>query len=253
MENTTKNTKTPVSVFAHFDIEADGPTPATSNMINLGIVFTDIDGKIIEELCLDLQPRLGYPGDEDTLKWWNSDPDRKKEYERIVAEGKNPLVAMDRLNDTLFRVFAKAGVIKVTWVARPAAYDWMFLKCYHDLYRLHNKDAIPIGFSATCLSSIREVWKEFSGLKREAIDEYFKKWTKDLVMTHNGLDDARYQARIYHGMIEEIKEYAAKSKLLTMEECQKNLKEYIREHRPDLSDMYFRYYESTDTLIESNK
>lgn len=81
----------PGVVFAHFDIEADGPTPATSNMINIGIVFTDIDGKIIEELCLDLQPRLGYPGDADTLKWWNSDPDRNKEYRRILRDGINQL------------------------------------------------------------------------------------------------------------------------------------------------------------------
>lgn len=119
---------------------------------------------------------------------------------------------MALLNDALVRVFAKTGATKVTWVARPASYDWMFLKCYHDLYRLHNKDAISIGFSATCLSSIREVWKEFSGLKREAIDEYFKKWTKDVVLTHNGLDDARYQARIYHGLVEELKKYAERSK-----------------------------------------
>jgi hypothetical protein len=200
-------------VFAHFDIEADGPTPATSNMINIGIVFTDNDGKTIHEACLDLLPRLGYPGDADTLMWWTSDPDRKNEYERILREGANPIVAMGELNAALVHVLAVTGAKKVTWVARPAAYDWMFLKCYHDLYKMHNKDAIPIGFSATCLSSIREVWKEFSGLKREDIDEYFKKkWTQDVVMTHNGLDDARYQARIYHGMVEEIKVYALKAK-----------------------------------------
>lgn len=250
MEGTTKNNKKEtVAVFAHFDIEADGPTPVTSNMINIGVVFTDNDGKIIHEVCLDLQPRLGYPGDENTLKWWNSDPDRSNEYKRIMKDGINPIAAMALLNGALAHVLALSKAPKVTWVARPAAYDWMFLKCYHDLYRLHNKDAISIGFSATCLSSIREVWKEFSGLKREKIDEYFKKWTKDVVMTHNGLDDARYQARIYHGMVEELKDYAARSKSLTLEECQKNLKDYIREHRPDLSDMYFRYYENTDTLV----
>jgi len=197
------------TVFAHFDVEADGPTPATSNMINIGIVFTNNDGKIIHEVCLDLLPRLGYPGDADTLKWWSSDPDRKAEYERILRDGANPVEGMGQLNAALIHVLAVAGAPKVVWVARPAAYDWMFLKCYHDLYRLHNSNAIPIGFSATCLSSIREVWKEFSGLKREAIDDYFKKWTKDVVMTHNGLDDARYQARIYHGLVEELKEYAS--------------------------------------------
>ena len=58
-------------IFAHFDIEADGPTPATSNMINIGCVFTDKNGTIIHEICIDLLPRIGYHGDADTLKWWS--------------------------------------------------------------------------------------------------------------------------------------------------------------------------------------
>ncbi len=197
------------SVFGHFDIEADGPTPATSNMINIGIVFTDESGKTLSEICVDLQPRIGYPGDPDTLKWW-AHPDRIGEYQRIIAEGKNPIHAMESINTVILDVLAKTNATKIVWVARPAAYDWMFLKCYWDIYRLHNPNAHDIGFSATCLSSIREVWKMFSGLKRNEIDEYFKQWTKTLIMTHNGLDDARYQARIYHGIMDEMKEYASK-------------------------------------------
>lgn len=197
-------------VYGHFDIEADGPTPATSNMINIGIVFTDASGATLNEICVDLQPRLGYPGDAETLKWWQH-PDRINEYNRILAQGKNPIKAMDEINTVITGVLQQANAKKVVWVARPAAYDWMFLKCYWDLYRLHNVKAIDIGFSATCLSSIREVWKEFSGLKREQVDEYFKRWTKDVVMTHNGLDDARYQARIYHGIVAELVEYAKKA------------------------------------------
>lgn len=198
-----------MSVFAHFDIEADGPSPATANMINIGIVFTNDKGDVLATVSVDLQPRLGYAGDADTLKWWSSDPDRFTEYQRIMAQGQNPIDAMAAINKMLHDVTALAGVSKVVWVARPASYDWMFLKCYWDLYRLHNPKAFNIGFSATCLSSIREVWKEFSGLRREQIDEHFKRWTRDLTMTHNGLDDAQYQARIYHGLVEELRLYAA--------------------------------------------
>ena len=32
-------------IYAHFDIEADGPSPAMNNMISLGISFTDSQGK----------------------------------------------------------------------------------------------------------------------------------------------------------------------------------------------------------------
>ena len=200
-------------IFGHFDIEADGPTPMTSNMINIGVVFTDNLGKILHEVSIDISPRKGYNGDKDTLNWWMNDAKRKTEYERILREGIDHITAMDRLNDALIHVMETTGVKKIYWVARPAAYDWMFLKCYHDLYISDkfskNKIVIPIGFSATCLSSIREVWMLFKNIKREQVDDYIKeKWTKDLVMTHNGLDDARYQARIYHGMMAELEGYS---------------------------------------------
>lgn len=198
------------SLYGHFDIEADGPTPSTSNMINIGIVFTNDIGDVVKEFVADLRPRIGFNGDADTLQWWLSDSNRTKEYNRIMEEGIDPMQAMGRLDKLLKEITQSVGVLKIIWAARPAAYDWMFLKNYWDMYRVKNKEAFDIGFSATCLSTIREVWKEFSGLQREQIDEYFKKWTKDMVMTHNGLDDARYQARIYHGITNELKEMAAK-------------------------------------------
>lgn len=199
-----------MKVFGHFDIEADGPTPVTSNMINIGIVFTDENGKVLGEICVDLKQRIGFKGDADTISWW-SHPDRINEYNRILNEGIDPIAAMHLINTKILEV---TNGKKLVWVARPAAYDWMFLKCYWDLYKNANPNAYDIGFSATCLSSIREVWKAFSGLSGAAqIDEYFRRWTQDLVMTHNGLDDARYQARIYHGIVQELQEYATKSSL----------------------------------------
>jgi len=191
-------------IFGHFDIEADGPTPATSNMINIGIVFTGSAGNILGEICVDIKPRIGFRGDASTIAWW-SHPDRINEYNRILRDGIDPVAAMDSVNTKILEIVGKT---KLVWVARPAAYDWMFLKCYWDLYKCHNPNAYDIGFSATCLSSIREIWKMFSGLNGKDIDNYFKRWTQDLVMTHNGLDDARYQARIYHGIIQELQKYS---------------------------------------------
>ena len=194
-----------MSIFGHFDIEADGPTPSTSNMINIGIVFTNERGKTLQEINVDIKPREGYFGNVDTVKWW-SHPDRIHEYERILKDGVSLVIAMDRINTVLLSL----NTSKITWVARPAAFDWMFFKCYWDLYKQYNPNAFDIGFSATCLSTIREVWKIFSGRKKEQIDAYFKYWTKDLVMTHNGLDDARYQDCIYHNLVRELQEYSAR-------------------------------------------
>jgi hypothetical protein len=179
-------------------------------MINIGIVFTDNTGNILEEFCIDILPRSGYKGDKSTLEWWMSDPKRREEYNRILKNGIPYLSAMDKLNQVLSGVLSKNSAKKVYWVARPAAYDWMFLKCYHDLYissfvEEDRSKKVDIGFSATCLSSIREVWKMLKNI--EDIEKYIREnWTKDLVMTHNGLDDAKYQAKIYHSMMKELEE-----------------------------------------------
>ena len=46
-------------LFAHFDVEADGPSTATNNMISLGIVFTDPNGVEVDSFLGDMEPLPG--------------------------------------------------------------------------------------------------------------------------------------------------------------------------------------------------
>lgn len=117
-------------------------------MINLGIVFTDSTGKVIDELVVDIEKREGFFGDKSTLDWWKSDQNRLKEYTRICANGIHHLKAMEMIENKLKKLMNDFKVSKVVWVARPASYDWMFLKCYFDLYRVTVMNPIDIGFSA---------------------------------------------------------------------------------------------------------
>ena len=180
-------------IYGHFDIEADGPSPATSNMISLGVVFTNEQGIEIDSFQVDLRPRDGFRGNEDTLNWWKH-PDRIAEYTRIMNDSIEPALAMAKFAEQISRF------PKLKWVARPAAYDWMWLKCYHDLYCSGD-----IGFKATCLSTIREVWMELKGYTYEQVEALVKEWTAELKMSHNPVDDARYQAKIYHMMMQDLK------------------------------------------------
>lgn len=195
-------------VYGHFDVEADGPTPTTGNMINMGIIFTDPSGKILEEVSVDIQPRPEFNPDPDTLKWWRADSKRSDEYDRILKYGLSLEDAMNKIDIVIKKVLKEQKVKRIIWVARPASYDWQFFKGYWELYRLKNSTASDIGFSATCLSTMREIWLLFSGIDKAQIEKYFEKWTQDLVMTHNGLDDARYQSRIFHGIQEELKNFS---------------------------------------------
>lgn len=111
-------------IYGHLDIEANGPSPGTSSMINIGIVFTNADGNVVGEFMVDILPRKGYDGDKDTLAWWTEqDPKRKLEYERILRNGVPLLDAMERLGSKVNDMLASQGAKRVTWVACPAAYD----------------------------------------------------------------------------------------------------------------------------------
>ena len=50
------------------------------------------------------------------------------------------------------------------------------------------------------------------GYDNKKATEVINGWAKDLVMTHNGLDDARYQAVMFHGILNDVNEL---SKMLT--------------------------------------
>lgn len=186
-------------IYGHFDIEADGPSPATSNMISLGIVFTDETGTEIDTFQVDLCPRDGFRGNEDTLNWWKH-PDRITEYTRIMNDGILPALAMAKFDEKI-RQYPK-----IKWVARPAAYDWMWLKFYHDLY-CSLETGSDIGFSAICLSSIRTIWKNLKGYTTDQAETVINEWTVGLGMSHNPLDDARYQAKVYHMIVNDLDKY----------------------------------------------
>jgi hypothetical protein len=220
-----------MKVFGHFDVEADGPTPMSGNMINIGIVFTTDDGNVIDELVCDLQKRDGIFGDKATLgkktfkpdfsqshinveklEWW-SHPDRINEYNRICREALPYLDAMGIIDNKIKEILRKNGAKKFIWVARPASYDWMFFKCYYDLYRLSNANATDPGYSALCCSAYRNIWKELKGYDSKQEEEKFKEWAKGNSITHNGLDDARYQAAMFHGIVKELQALQTSSKL----------------------------------------
>ena len=180
-------------VFGHFDIEADGPSPAHNNMISLGVVFTNAKGEVVQEFQADLKPLPNHFEDDDTMKnFWNANPENQAEYKRIKdneVDAKNAMQALETIIGTL-------KVKRVVWVARPAAYDWQWLNYYWHYAQLKSS----LGFKATCASTMRDIYQAQFGLNREQMEAQVKEWAGKEAMTHNPLDDARFQAKIFHAL-----------------------------------------------------
>lgn len=84
------------------------------------------------------------------------------------------------------------------WIAKPAAYDWMWLKIYYEelwVFDLMKGQKFPIGFKAECINGYRETVKACAP---ERLDEFLKFITPaHLAHTHHALDDAMEQGWMY--------------------------------------------------------
>lgn len=238
-------------VYAHVDIEADGPSPLHNNMLSIGIVMTNGEGQVLEKFLGDMEPivedvqietsftvdnslassgdilpgstintnavkiddawtvetpflngqktTFSIPGnkhkaDERTMQeFWSKNSD---ELQRIRKNAR-PVNEVMAMIDSMLRKYRDSGK-KVKWVARPAAYDWQWLNCYYSHYSNTHLNASPLGFKAVCLSTMRDVYKMITGMTDDEMKEWIDKNIIDEAMTHNALDDAMFQAKVFH-------------------------------------------------------
>jgi len=210
MEGSPKKTKNS-EIFAHLCIESDG-----DSMINFGIVFSNRKGEELDNICIDILPLVGRTPEKSKMEWWMSDPERKKEYERIMENGLNFVDAMTKFNSELERIQKEFNPEKIEWIVHPA-FDWRFFKDYHEIYLKLNPTAMEIAFKYNCLYSIIDDWKLFykddenKYYNAKMTGVFFKQQWTNLVRTHNALDDARYQAPIYHGILRDMLEFTIKN------------------------------------------
>ncbi len=183
------------TVYFHFDVEANGYSPARSSMLELGICVTDSNGNEIDTFNEIITSRPHFNGDPDTLEWMKNQKVEgyKNLYDRLYNHP-NQIDAekcMILLEKFIKKYTAPNNNIpsKIIWVANPAAYDWMWVKYYWDLYIGTNE----IGYSAKCLSTAVTIIGNQKGITNW--NEFINSISNpNLPHTHCALDDARSQA-----------------------------------------------------------
>lgn len=173
--------------YLSFDVETDGPTPLKNSLLSVGIVIFDEDSTEISSLKVNIKRRPAGVENPATMKWWNTQPDAWTACHLDVID---PGEAMYQIAKFI-RVFS--GLFELRWVAGPAAFDWMFLKCYYDRYG--PPDRPDIGYSCHCLSEVKRICHDL--LEDATIEQYLSSATPALSHTHDALDDAREQGYTY--------------------------------------------------------
>lgn len=176
-----------------FDIEATGDSPSSGSMVMLGICAI----------------HKGVTPEQDRFKWIHSEREWCiQEYNRRDERCWNEFWLKQQAvwhhiqkhaqsaHQVAAEIHEYVSELKKTytieWWADPAAYDWMWLKSFYDLFR--PKNAIDLGYKAECMNGNENALK-LLGLTRTEISKLTtppKEW--NLQANHHALDDARYQA-----------------------------------------------------------
>lgn len=176
------------------DIEADGRSPTRHSMLSIGAVVCDEAGNVLETWERNLLPIPGREAEVECMEeFWSKHPEA---WDYATTNAVEPSKAMKDLIDLFLR---HGGKEAVEWVAKPAAYDWQWLNGYYAMFR--EPDWPDIGFSATCISTMKKAAVEMCTLTtRAGWDTLEAAWTNGLPRnSHRALDDARYQAMVYFG------------------------------------------------------
>ncbi len=191
-------------VFASLDVEADGDNPMTHSMVSFGVaMFKESYGlsriKPFSTFYVTIKPQQGKCHQESTMRdFWARYPEQ---WEHVTNNPDEPGVAMEKFA-TWLETHSSKYVIQ--WVAGPANFDWMFLKCYYEAYGPLDKP--DLGYSCHDLFSML-----ISHCKENNIDRHsvVRSLSQDNEYTHHALDDATCQGVVYMNMRQKLSQISA--------------------------------------------
>jgi hypothetical protein len=179
-------------IYASFDVETDGNNPLQHSMRSIGVaLFRENNTQIpIDTFYCTITPQKGAIEEAVCMaNFWNHHPAMMHEVNTDVV---TPECAMESLSSFL-TFHGRTASIK--WVANPANFDWMFLKCYYEKYGPVGK--YDIGFFCHDLCALMRAYAVINKIENihELKVELSGRQKADV--PHHALHDAVYQGVMY--------------------------------------------------------
>lgn len=178
------------AVYASLDIESDGNNPMQYSMRSIGIsLFLEGSNKVFDTFYRTILPRPGTcPEEKCMTNFW------KKNLDQWNHVNENPSTPSDVMYDLSKWLKFHDKTLSVKWVASPANFDWMFLKCYYELFA-PPETKYDIGFFCHDLSSLL---RAYIVMHKISDSQSFKKdLSENALYNHNALDDSICQGVMY--------------------------------------------------------
>lgn len=174
------------------DIETDGRIPGPNSMLSFGVAAFTIDKKLLGTFEANLETLPGAKGEEDTMKWWATQPEA---WAACRTNLQDPKVALVNFVEWV-ESFTDYNPV---FVGYPAGFDFTFMYVYMIMFA----DRSPFSFSALDVKSyaMRVLKTNFrKTTKRNFPGRWFP---KDKPHTHVALDDAKEQGEMFINILNE--------------------------------------------------
>jgi DNA polymerase III epsilon subunit-like protein len=171
--------------FISVDVEASGPVPGEFSMLSLG---ASVVGKTEEQFYVELKP-ITQRRDPGAMRVNGLDHDE------LEQRGTDPVQAMLAFESWIHR--ATPDGYRPVFVAYPATFDWMFVAYYFHRFLARN----PFGVTGLDLTSMFAGTVGTTGSSPWTVDELERRLSADLPLTHNALEDAIAQSRLFERLL----------------------------------------------------
>jgi ribonuclease T len=178
------------TVYVSVDVEASGPIPGEYSLLSIGACIVGQEDEKSSCFYIELKP-LNENFVQEALDVTGFS------MEHLKQNGTDPMLAIKQF-DSWINTITKDGKIKPVFVAYPVTFDWSFVNYYFYKYLKFN----PFGVSGV---DIKSVWmgmtnQKWHKISKESILRALK--LTDLEHTHNALDDAIEQSKIFKRILE---------------------------------------------------
>jgi ribonuclease T len=184
------------AAYISVDVETSGPIPGEYSLLSIGaciVRLEDDDAKSSpssSRFYVELKP-VSDNFVQEALDVTGFS------MEGLKQNGTDPMLAMKKF-DSWIKAITKNGKLKPVFVAYPVAFDWSFINYYFHKYMKFN----PFGVSGI---DIKSVWmgktnQKWHKISKESI--LHDLGITDLEHTHNALDDAIEQSKIFKRILQ---------------------------------------------------
>jgi DNA polymerase III epsilon subunit-like protein len=171
--------------FISVDVETSGPIPGEFSLLSLGACVV---GKTDEQFYIELKP-ITRKQDTEAMRVNGLDHDD------LQRRGTDPLQAMLAFESWIHHTTPDG--YRPVLIAYPVAFDWMFVAYYFHRFLARN----PFGVGGLDLTSIYAGKVSTAISPPWTVSELEQRLTADLPLTHNALEDAIAQAKVFEQLL----------------------------------------------------